>query len=269
MTTAAISVKEAKRLEDSFLGGLNEAQDAYEQIVEARAWTVLGYNTYAEWWQDRVVPLMRALSMRPTKEIAAAGIAQVREEEADLPPVQRRTQAEIGEMFGVSEQTVARSEGRSRGAPSGTRSDLEEDRPDGNPAEGPTPALDDGTEDTPESEAGTPPSVPAGGSLPPASGNGQAPDRGFAGDLAEAKTSARNGPVSLAQKSIEALKLAREIVRDRCNGVESILDDLRADPTGYEIAPLWVAELDETAAFIETWRKSLKSMQRERLRSVK
>ena len=98
---------EARQLEAAFLAGLDDAQNAYERIVETQAWIELGYETYADWWSIRVVPVMRALSMRPTKEIAAAGIAQVREEEAVLPPSQRRTQRELGEMFGIDRRTAS------------------------------------------------------------------------------------------------------------------------------------------------------------------
>lgn len=51
-----ISVQDARRLEENFLGGVGEAQDAYEQIVANEAWTVLGYDTFTEWWSDRVAP---------------------------------------------------------------------------------------------------------------------------------------------------------------------------------------------------------------------
>lgn len=103
----SITVKEAKRLEDSFLGGITEAQDAYEQIVAEEAWTVLGYDTFTEWWADRVAPLMRQLSMYPNRKLAAKVIEQVRAEEEDLPAAQRRTQRELGELVGVTQQAVS------------------------------------------------------------------------------------------------------------------------------------------------------------------
>jgi hypothetical protein len=99
----------AEELEKAFLAGLEDAQAAYEQIVETQAWTDLGFDTFAAWWEERVRPTMRALSMRPTREIAAAVIEQVREEEADLPPAQRRTQRELAEMVGVDQATVSRA----------------------------------------------------------------------------------------------------------------------------------------------------------------
>jgi hypothetical protein len=49
---------------------------------------------------------MRALSMRPTREITASVVEQVRQEEAELPPAQRRTQRELAEMAGASEWAV-------------------------------------------------------------------------------------------------------------------------------------------------------------------
>lgn len=100
-------IQEARRREESFIGNLSGAQDDYEWIVANRAWTALGWDSFAGWWDDRVRPIMRALSMRPTREIAAAGIEQVRQEEADLPPAQRRTQRELAEMFGVGRDAQA------------------------------------------------------------------------------------------------------------------------------------------------------------------
>lgn len=109
-----ITRADAERLEQQFLGGLNDAQDAYEQFVAAEAWTALGHETYVDWWTVKVVPVMRALKMRPTREIVATGIDQVRKEETALPPLQRRTQKELGEMFDVDQKTVSNSERSSR-----------------------------------------------------------------------------------------------------------------------------------------------------------
>jgi hypothetical protein len=100
-------VQRARQLEEAFLGGLEDAQTAYEEIVATQAWTELGYDSFAEWWTDRVTPTMRALSMRPTREIAASVVQQVRAEEAELPPAQRRTQRELAEMAGVSQGATA------------------------------------------------------------------------------------------------------------------------------------------------------------------
>jgi len=101
----------AARHEDAFLGNLAGAQDEYDWLVENEAWTSLGWGSFAEWWQGRVQPVMRALSMRPTREIAAKVVEQVRAEEAALPPAQRRTQRELGELVGASEATVGRQVG--------------------------------------------------------------------------------------------------------------------------------------------------------------
>jgi hypothetical protein len=99
-------VQRARQLEEAFLGGLEDAQTAYEEIVATQAWTELGYDTFAEWWTDRVTPTMRALSMRPTKEIAASVVEQVRQEEAELPPAQRRRERELAEMVGATPDEV-------------------------------------------------------------------------------------------------------------------------------------------------------------------
>lgn len=97
-----ITVKQAKRLEDSFLGGITEAQDAYEQIVAEEAWTVLGYDTFTDWWSDRVAPLMRQLSMYPNKRLTASADELIRKEDESLPPAQRRGERERAEIIGVT-----------------------------------------------------------------------------------------------------------------------------------------------------------------------
>lgn len=107
IATTALTAEQAESLEAAFLGGLEEAQVAYERIVEHEAWTILGFETFTAWWGDRVQPMMRALSMRPTREIAAAVVEQVREEEAALPSAQRRTQRELAEMAGVDQKTIS------------------------------------------------------------------------------------------------------------------------------------------------------------------
>ena len=106
----------AQAMEEAFLSGLEDAQAAYEAIVDSEAWLDLGYETFAAWWSQRVQPAMRALSMRPTREIAVAVVERVREEEASLPPVQRRTQTELADMVGVNRSTLANRDG-SRSVP--------------------------------------------------------------------------------------------------------------------------------------------------------
>lgn len=116
----------AQELEAAFLAGLGDVQDLYHQIIETQAWTDLGWDSFGDWWDRRVKPAMQALSMRPTREIAAAVVEQVRAEEAELPPAQRRTQRELAEMVGSSEATVGRLAGtRSTTASADARTDLE------------------------------------------------------------------------------------------------------------------------------------------------
>ncbi len=121
----SISRAEAERLERSFISNLGAAQDVYERIVEHRAWEVLGYDTFAAWWETTVRPLMRALALRPTRELAAAVVDQVRAEEADLPPLQRRTQQELADLAGVHRDTVTGRKRQDRsGAEAPHRDDL-------------------------------------------------------------------------------------------------------------------------------------------------
>lgn len=103
-------------LERRILAGLADAQEAYEEFVSIEGWMERGFDSFADWWSTTVVPTMRALSMRPTREIAAKVIERVREEEQALPPAQRRTNAELGALAGVEETTVRRITG-SRSAP--------------------------------------------------------------------------------------------------------------------------------------------------------
>lgn len=138
----AITREVAFNLEADFLGGLEDAQFAYERIVETEAWKLLDFESFADWWAQRVQPTMRALSMRPTKEIAASVIEKVREEEAELPAAQRRTQRELAEMVGVGKDTVGRLVG-SRSTPDANahRTDLGEPEPVHSEEEPPLPGM--------------------------------------------------------------------------------------------------------------------------------
>jgi hypothetical protein len=106
----------AADLERRFLAGLDDAQTAYEEIVATEAWLDLGHESFTSWWEGTVRPAMRALSMRPTREIAAAVVEKVRQEEADLPPAQRRTQRELADLIGAERSSLANRNG-SRSAP--------------------------------------------------------------------------------------------------------------------------------------------------------
>lgn len=118
--------EDAARHEESFLGNLAGAQDEYDWLVENEAWSALGWDSFGNWWEGRVRPVMRALSMRPTREIAAKVVEQVRAEERALPPAQRRTQRELAAMVGVDRSGFANRDG-SRSVPreNAPRPDLE------------------------------------------------------------------------------------------------------------------------------------------------
>lgn len=144
-----VTADEAGRLEEEFLNGLDQAQDAFVRIMETNAWAALGHDSFVAWWERRVVPVMRALSMRPTPEIAAMVVERVRQQEADLPPAQRRRQGEIGQLVGVSEATVGRIAGtRSTTATPDAVLDLDlpepPDQPEWTLAEEPEPSLSGG-----------------------------------------------------------------------------------------------------------------------------
>lgn len=121
-----MKAEEAARLEAAFLGGLDQAQTAYERIIAEQAWTLLGHDSFADWWRVRVVPTMHALSMRPIREITASAIEQVKREDAERPPLQRHTQREVAEMFGESDRAEYMRESRSSAPNMFARDDLVE-----------------------------------------------------------------------------------------------------------------------------------------------
>jgi hypothetical protein len=133
-------VKEAARREESFIGNLADAQDDYEWIVQHEAWLTLGYDSFADWWSDRVTPIMRALSMRPTREIAASVVEQVRAEEAALPPAQRRREGELAQLVGATADEIRNRSPRSTSTGIPTRVDLERPQPPVDPLPAPIAA---------------------------------------------------------------------------------------------------------------------------------
>lgn len=164
---AEVERKEAEVRESAFLGALGEAQSHFRWLVDHQGWRLLGWDSFAAWWDGKVQPVMQALDARPTREIAAKVIEMVRAEEADLPPAQRRTQRELGELVGVGEATVGRIAGsRSSRASNDAGSDLGhvqivQPAREGSPAGA-------GTEATPEVPAAEPAtsSSPVAGSAP-------------------------------------------------------------------------------------------------------
>ena len=101
-----IDAAEAEQLETEFLSKLEAAGAAYEAFTVGRGWVALGYDSFAEWWGERVMPRFRALEVKPTRALAARVIDQVRDEEQALPPLQRRTQEELGELVGGGRDAV-------------------------------------------------------------------------------------------------------------------------------------------------------------------
>lgn len=165
-----VTADEAGRLEEEFLNGLDQAQDAFVQIMETNAWAALGHDSFAAWWEQRVVPVMRALALRPSREIADRVLEQVRQEEASLPAAQRRRGSELADLVGTSEWVV---EGRQDQRPprSTAKPDLDDpvtrpdpDQPEDSPAEAPLPGLDDEDSDSSDEAEGI--GVPEAGDQP-------------------------------------------------------------------------------------------------------
>lgn len=105
--------QEASRREASFLTNLSSAQDDFDWIVANEAWVKLGHETFAGWWEARVQPIMRGLSMRPSRELALEAAERIRAEEAHLPPSQRRRELELAETVGTTRDELRAREGRS------------------------------------------------------------------------------------------------------------------------------------------------------------
>jgi hypothetical protein len=74
---------------------------------------VLGFETFAAWWEARVQPIMRALSMRPSKDLALEAADRIRDEETLLPPAQRRREQEIADLVGATRDELRDRTGRS------------------------------------------------------------------------------------------------------------------------------------------------------------
>jgi len=120
---ATLDAATAAELEAQFLEALDTAQGAWDKFVTGRGYIALGYESFAEWWQERVVPRFRALELKPTRELAAKVIETVREEEQELPPLQRRTQQELADLIGVTQQAISARSSRDKEL---SRDDLDE-----------------------------------------------------------------------------------------------------------------------------------------------
>lgn len=97
---------EANRREASFLANLSRAQSDFEWIAENQAWTLLGHDSLAEWWGAKVQPVMSALSMRLSPEMATKVIEKVKAAEAHLPASQRRSARDLAALVGTSDWTA-------------------------------------------------------------------------------------------------------------------------------------------------------------------
>lgn len=122
---AADPKAEAWARESSFLGHLGGAQEDFDWIVANEAWTLLGHDTFADWWDARA-PRMRELGFQPTRQIALAVLARIRSDEEKLPKVQRRTNRQLATSVGLSEASIRRIATRSLPAAADADADLEE-----------------------------------------------------------------------------------------------------------------------------------------------
>lgn len=118
---------EATRREASFLANLSRAQDDFDWITSHEAWKLLGHETFAAWWEARVQPLMRGLSMRPSRELAEEAADRIRDEEANLPPSMRRRERELAEFVGATHDEIRNRSPRSSLVGIPTKDDLPPD----------------------------------------------------------------------------------------------------------------------------------------------
>lgn len=105
--TAAPS--EATVREGSFLRNVTGAGDDLEWILLNQAWTQLGFERVGDWWEQRVLPVLEKLDLRPSVSLAERVIAAIQADEQVLPKVQRRTQREIASIAKTSQSKVSRS----------------------------------------------------------------------------------------------------------------------------------------------------------------
>lgn len=143
--------QEASRREASFLTNLTAAQDDFDWIVANEAWAKLGHETFAGWWEARVQPIMRGLSMRPSRELALEAAEIIRGEEAHLPPSQRRRERELAETVGVTRDELREREDRSTSGGIPPKVDLHKDAPATQPEEDHPGTADLGEVEDPES----------------------------------------------------------------------------------------------------------------------
>lgn len=102
-------VEEAKQRIFKFKHNLEVADKVFDQILIHKDWLTIGFSSFAEWWRVDIMPILHSLQVQPKDNIVEAGIKQVLEDNATLPPAQRVSQREMGEMFGVSQPTISRS----------------------------------------------------------------------------------------------------------------------------------------------------------------
>lgn len=102
-------ISEAARREGSFLRNIVGAGDDLEWILFNQAWTELGFERIGDWWEQRVLPVLVKLDLRPSALLAERVIAAISADEAGLPKVQRRTQREIAAIARTSQSKISRS----------------------------------------------------------------------------------------------------------------------------------------------------------------
>jgi len=161
---------EARRREERLLASMTSARDDFDWLAANQGWLLLGFDTMATWWAERVQPVAELLALRPAPDMARKVVQIIVEEESTLPAAQRRSKKEIAALVGVHRDTVSgrKRQDQPRAEPP-HRSDL------GDPAPADIPAA------LGQAIADTAASVGAGVDLPPARPVGvlcwSAPDR--------------------------------------------------------------------------------------------
>jgi hypothetical protein len=134
---ASAPTSEAGRREASFLRNIAGAGDDLEWILFNQAWTQLDFERVGDWWEQRVLPVLEKLDLRPSASLAERVIAAIEADEQVLPKTQRRTQREIASIAKTSQSRVSRllADSRASGSDLGGATGADDPQPEPAPAD--------------------------------------------------------------------------------------------------------------------------------------
>jgi len=107
LATAQVDhIERAKSREMAMVANLGRFADECRWFMANKVWLTLGYETFVEWWADRITPVVETLGLTPGPELAQMAIEAIRKEEEGLPAAQRHTKKAIASIVGVGEWKV-------------------------------------------------------------------------------------------------------------------------------------------------------------------